>query len=59
MEYFITGASSSSRGRFLESMMPQIAKSVKNRLKTRCCFQVICFNTPPQEHGSLGVNAII
>ena len=44
---------------FLYSQMAVKARAVKNRLKNKCCFQVICFSTPPQEHGSLGVKAIM
>jgi hypothetical protein len=35
------------------------ASPVNMILKTKCSFHDICFNTPPHEHGSLGVNAIM
>src|SRR2546423_2122821 len=43
----------------LLNQIPTRESSVKNILNTRCWFQVIHCNTPPQEQGNLGVNAII
>ncbi len=39
--------------------IPNILNAVNSKVKTRCSFQPMLSNTPPQEHGTYGLNLII